>query len=233
MKFETWFEKLHPDDVKSISKANQEAFNTMRFDEEYRIYNDKQGEYRWLHGVSTGTIDEKGWTGNVNGIMIDVTEKHRAFQKLEASEKELDGKTRSLIEMNAALNALIKNLESKESDFQEQVMANIQHLVLPYLEKMRGATPERIRTSLIDIVETNLKKIYTDFSHRLSSSLYSLTSTEIKVANLVKLGNTTKEIAATLSISYKTVETHREKIRKKLGINNKKINLRSHLLSIK
>ena len=232
MNFESWFENLHPDDVEKVAKANQKALNTLKFNEEYRIYNHKLDEYRWIHGSSAGTRGEAGWTGYVNGIMIDVTKKYEAYRKLEASEMELGIKTKNLLESNAALNALIKNLESKESNFQEQVMVNIQQLVLPYLEKMRTAPLDCIRTSLIDIVESNLNKVYSDFSYRLSSSLYSLTSSEIKVANLVKLGNTTKEIAATLCISYKTVESHREKIRKKLGISNKKINLRSHLLSM-
>jgi DNA-binding CsgD family transcriptional regulator len=136
------------------------------------------------------------------------------------------------MEMNAALNVLIKNLESKESDIQEQVIANVQQLVLPYLDKIR-ANPDDISTeSLVDIVESNLTAITAKFTHRLSSNLYCLTSTEIKVANLIKLGNTTKDIATALGISYKTVESHRERIRKKLGINNRKINLRSRLLAM-
>ena len=226
MKFDTWFENMHPDDVERITRANQAAFDTMRFDEEYRTYNRELEEYRWLHAVSTGTENTAGWTGFVNGILIDVTEKHRA-------REELADKTKNLIEMNATLNVLIKNMESKEATYEEQITANIQHLVLPYLEKLRTESQENKYLSLIDIIEANLNKISAECTHRLASSLYSLTSTEIKVANLVKLGNTTKEIAATLNISHKTIESHREKIRKKLGISNKKINLRSHLLSIR
>jgi PAS domain S-box-containing protein len=168
-------------------------------------------------------------SGDVEGIISivrDITEKKQLEDALHESNEQL-------IEMNAALNALIKNMEVKESDFQEQVTANIQHLVLPYLHKLKDNTANSARKSLIDIVELNLNKITANFTHQLSSSLYSLTSTEIKVADLVRLGKTTKEIATTLNISHKTVESHRERIRKKLGISNQKINLRSHLLSIK
>ncbi|MCP3951269.1 MAG: PAS domain-containing protein [Desulfobacterales bacterium] len=232
-KVASYYDNIHPDDVDGVMEAHRAAYETGKYDKIARVYNPKIGDYVWIHAISTGSKDENGEISHADGIFMDVTEKQRAYEKIITSEKELEDKANSLFEMNTALNVLIEKMELKESDFQEQVMANIQHLVLPYLEKMRTATPDSIRTSLIDIVKTNLKKITADFSHRLSSSLYSLTSTEIKVANLVKLGNTTKEIAATLCISYKTVESHRERIRKKLGINNKKINLRSYLLSIK
>ena len=55
---------------------------------------------------------------------------------------------------------------------------------------------------------------------------------EIKIANLVREGKTNKEIADVLFISINTVLVHRHHIRTKLGIKNKKTNLRSHLLSL-
>jgi DNA-binding CsgD family transcriptional regulator len=160
-------------------------------------------------------------------------EKDNAYKALEATERELFKKASILQDTNAALNVLIKNMESKESKLQKKVMANIQQLVLPYLQQIKNVAKDIAIKSLIDIVESNLTTVTAEFTHQLSSSLYSLTSTEIKVANLIKLGNTTKEIANTLGISPKTVESHRERIRKKLGLQNQKINLRTRLLSIK
>ncbi len=43
------------------------------------------------------------------------------------------------------------------------------------------------------------------------------------------MGKTSKEIAEILTISVRTVESHRENIRKKFGFNNKPANLASFL----
>jgi hypothetical protein len=44
-----------------------------------------------------------------------------------------------------------------------------------------------------------------------------------------KRGKTTKEIAEFLNLATSTIDTHRNHIRKRLGIKNKKIKLQTHL----
>lgn len=59
----------------------------------------------------------------------------------------------------------------------------------------------------------------------------ALTMREMKIAEMVRAGESTKEIAEKMNISTRTVETYRDNIRKKLGISNKKINLQTFLNS--
>lgn len=52
------------------------------------------------------------------------------------------------------------------------------------------------------------------------TGIHSLTAREIEIISLVKKGDTSKEIAASLNLSAKTVEVHRHNILKKLKLKN-------------
>jgi DNA-binding CsgD family transcriptional regulator len=84
----------------------------------------------------------------------------------------------------------------------------------------------------VTIPESNLNDIPSPFSRRLSSLHLDLSPAAIEAANLVKHGKTTKKIPAFLNLSRRTIDTHRDNIQRKLGLQNKKANLRAHLLSL-
>ena len=81
-------------------------------------------------------------------------------------------------------------------------------------------------------MEFNLNNIISPLVRGFSISLLKLTPSEVKVANLVRYGKSTKEIALLLNLSPRTVEVHRNKIRNKINLTNKKINLRTYLQSL-
>lgn len=149
----------------------------------------------------------------------------------ERAEEALRAQSRHLEEVNTALRVLLKKREEDKREVQENVMSNFKELVLPYLARLRRGRLESHQETLLEILQANLENIISPFISKISSRYLNFTPMEIRVANLIKEGKTNKEIAELLLISKNTVLFHRHHIRSKLGLRNKKVNLRTHLLS--
>ena len=162
----------------------------------------------------------------------EIEDRKRAEKSLRKREKELQAQSDHLEEVNTALRVLLKQREDDKKELGNIVLRNVQELVNPYLYRFLNGRLNTQQKALARILETNLNNIVSPFIDKLTSGLTHLTPAEIRIASLVKEGMTNKEIAEILLLSKNTILFHRHNIRKKLGLKNKKINLRSHLLSM-
>ncbi len=178
-------------------------------------------------------LDGKGEVIQLAAHAKDITKQVTAYKELRKREKELEVKTADLERTNAALTVLLKKREEDKTELEEKVLANMKELVEPYVEELNHSRLSSEQQTFLNILKSNLDEIISPFSYTLSSKYLNFTPTEIRVANLVKEGKTTKEISELLRISDKTAGFHRENIRKKLGIKKKKTNLRTLLLSFR
>jgi DNA-binding CsgD family transcriptional regulator len=144
---------------------------------------------------------------------------------------ELALKSSNLEEANTALRLMLKAREEDRRELETRMLSSVHKLVSPYLDCLRQGHLTAVQKEYVAVLESNIEQIMSPFASTLSSPSLNLTPREIQIANLIKSGRTTKEMAGLLNISARAVEFHRENIREKLGLKNQKANLRSHLLS--
>jgi len=153
-------------------------------------------------------------------------------EKLREKHSALKLKAMELRESTRALRALLTESDKARRDLEERVVSNVKHLVLPYTNKLTKNGLDMHQMTYLNILQSNLNDIVSPFVHQLSSRYSALTPKEIQVAQLIKEGKNTRDTAELLGSSRRTIESHRQSIRTKLGVKNTKGNLRSHLLSM-
>jgi PAS domain S-box-containing protein len=196
-----------------------------------RVRRGFDGEEFWVD-VSLTAIPVRG-RRILYSVWRDIGDRKGAEEALKEREKELERKSANLEEANAALKVLLRLREEDKKGVESAVLANIEKLVFPYLEKLKNMCVTDNQATFLSIIEQNLNHIISPFLQKMSSGYSHFTPTEIQIADLIKNGKTSKEIALCLNIGTATVHSHRNDIRSKLGLSNKKVNLMSYLLSFK
>lgn len=169
-------------------------------------------------------------------FLVEMAERKAAQRALKQSRDELERRvqerTRELEEANAALKVLLRRVEGAKAEFEEQVLANVNELILPYLQKLRRRTIDERAQAYLEILEANIEEMTAPFGSQLSAKFARLTPTEMEVAKLIMQGKTTKMIANIMNTATSTVDFHRNNIRKKIGIGSREVNLRTYLSSL-
>jgi|GEM_PF-1583613 len=195
-----------------------------------KLYEKRIGSLEVCYLESKPEIDAGPFSKKEIGLLESIAESLSNIIARKRMEDELKSKARSLEELNSALNTILDQRNQDRVEYENKLVANTKLLILPFLDRLADMTRDRRQLALIESIQENLEEVASSFSHSLNSRYFDLSPAEIRVAKFVKMGKSSRKIADILKISIKTVKNHRHKIREKLGIKNRDMNLRTFLL---
>jgi PAS domain S-box-containing protein len=130
-------------------------------------------------------------------------------------------------EKNAALNEVLAHLEGEKLKFKRQVAETIDQVIAPILSKLIKEDGT-VSGNHLSALQDGLSELAVEAGGMLHT-YGKLTPREMEICNLLKSGATSKDVAKALDISVLTVNKHRERIRKKLVLVKKDVNLSTYL----
>jgi PAS domain S-box-containing protein len=232
--------------VYAYPEDRDKALELLRKDGYFRNFEvrnrQKNGSIIWVMANVHTVRDDRGNVLYHEGTSKDITDRKRMDEELinhriqleelvKERTVELEIKTRMLEDINTALKVLLRQGDDDRQGLEDRFVANIKTLILPYLEKMKSAGMDKNLKSYLSIMESNLNELMSPLIHNMRH--INFTPKEIMVASLIKDGRTTKDIAETMGVGTSAIDSHRNRIRKKLGLNKRTVNLQSYIHSFK
>jgi PAS domain S-box-containing protein len=220
--------------------------SSKRFEKSYTVFNRERnlvivevyvpgirigGKNAYLWGKASPLYDSKGNIAGSIEVIRDITQRKIAEESIVQRERELEAKSREMVELNTALKVLLHQRERDKAELEERLMSTVKELVLPYVNELRQKRKDANDVACVNILEANLRNILSPFAHKLASRYLSLTNREVRIADLIKEGRSSKEIADLLNVTDSSINIYRYRIRKKLGL-KKENNLRTYLSSL-
>lgn len=187
-------------------------------------YGEGFGRFGGFDLKSTKLID------NLSGTIERYIDRRTMVEELRTIHTQLVREQLALLKKNKAMKEILEQIDKEKRLLKRRFQSNIDNIVSPLMRNLRirlhgEAVP------IIDVLESSLQDINSEFIGELESKYKQLTPRELEVCNLIKKGLSTKEIAPLLGISSQTVSKQRALIRKKLDLVNRPVNIASYLKS--
>lgn len=143
-----------------------------------------------------------------NKLKLQEYEKHILEIEIQNKAYEVAGKSLSIAKQSEMIDS-IKQILDKESDISQLKSKIKKSIKINALNKNEWES-----------FEHNLMQSNEEFVHKLSNKYPILTSKDIKLCIYLKMNLSSKEIAPLMNISFRGVELHRYRLRKKLDLSS-------------
>jgi DNA-binding CsgD family transcriptional regulator len=127
---------------------------------------------------------------------------------------------------------VLNHLEDEKRAIAVQVQANVDRAVSPLVRRLRQTLVGKHEERQLALIQRALDDVTAPFLNRLESLYAALTQREIEVANMIRNGMSSKEIAEGLGVSVYTVHNLRARMRRKLRLSGGRQGLGEFLRSL-
>lgn len=214
-------------------KDHERAMNNLRIaTEQGAVHNIEYEIVRkdgHVYPASLSAAAIKDASGKIRGFVAitkNITQRKQAEDALRKSEAKLREQKEALEQKNIALREIIAQIEIEKRRIKDDIAVNASTVLLPILDTFKV---DEMTQKYIDLVKHHIQKMTSAYGSKINDVETKLTSREMEICSMVKGGLSNKDISRLLNISDQTVEGHRKKIRKKLGLRNKPVNLTAYL----
>ena len=145
-----------------------------------------------------------------------------------STQRQLQVERQALRDANAALHDSLAQSHREKNMVGESIQAKIDKIIIPIFYALQ-AEMNSSQLEYLELLQKNLEDIISPFVERDRVVISKLSPIELQVCNMIKHGFPTKEIARIRGVSPATINRHRENIRRKLSITNRKVNLTSNI----
>ncbi|MBT6248105.1 MAG: PAS domain-containing protein [Nitrospina sp.] len=225
----SFLDNVHKEDIKVVREHLKEMHHKGTFDHKYRIVK-QTGEVRWVWDRGFPLKNEDGKIYQSIGIVLDITEsklrEERSCNLIKTIKSDSQKLKKDIKSKNLALSEIIQQIEIQRESYKKAVTTNLRKVIFPIISGLMKKDPANINN--YRLLEHNLNTIFSNFGIKVTGDK-DLSPTEVEVCNFIRNGFRTKDIAAAMGIAVKTVENHRNSIRKKLGLMGSGKNLTAHL----
>lgn len=148
-------------------------------------------------------------------IRETVSKQHDLDKELKFRQSEMVTMAMSIIQKNEFLNELKKEIVQGKSSIRDPEHRQVFNKLSLMITQNLSIDRDREKFQMF------INQQHSNFLHRLTESFPGITENEKRLAALLRLNLSSKEIASILNISPKSVEMNRYRLRKKLQVSSK------------
>lgn len=161
------------------------------------------------------------------GVTRDITDRVMADEKLRQTTERLRNEHSELLRKNIAFEEVVHSIEVEKTNYRNEISLSIERRLRPAIKKLQQSG--QLSRREIEVLAQGLDEVTGKQMNVFRNNVETLTPREMDILDMIKSGQSSKQIADKLGLSSQTVHKHRQSIRRKLQLAHREINLEAYL----